>query len=75
MKDPVEVRPPGGDRLFVALRMEKSRDRISFTPLDDLPLDLCHSPAIETTVSKSCTKSVFAGFTDVVNCPIASSTD
>jgi hypothetical protein len=26
MKDPVEVQPPGGDRLFIILRVEKSRD-------------------------------------------------
>ena len=50
MKDPIEVQPPGRDRLLIVLGVEESRDRISFTPLDDVPLDLGHSPAIEESV-------------------------
>jgi hypothetical protein len=52
VKDPVEVQLPRSDRLFITLRVEKSGDRISFAQLDDLPLDLGHSSAIEALVSK-----------------------
>jgi len=34
LKNLVEVQLPGGDRLFVVLRVETSRDHIPFTPLD-----------------------------------------
>jgi hypothetical protein len=34
LKNLVEVQPPGGDCLLVIPRVEKSRDSISFTPLD-----------------------------------------
>ena len=47
-KDIFEVRPPSGDRLFIFLRVEVSRDRIPFAPLDQLPLNICYRPAIET---------------------------
>jgi hypothetical protein len=47
LKNVFEVQPPGGDRLFIFLRAETLRDRIPFTPLDQLPLDICHCPAIE----------------------------
>jgi len=40
----VEVQPPGSGRLFVVLRVITSGDRIPFTPLDYVPLDLVHSP-------------------------------
>ena len=40
----VEVQPPGSGRLFVVLRVITSRDHIPFTPLDDVPPDLVHSP-------------------------------
>ena len=73
-KDPVEVQPPGCDRLFIVLRVEKSRDRISFAPLDDIPLDLSHSPAIASLVSEL-PKVHIPGSTHVVNSPIASNTD
>jgi hypothetical protein len=33
LKDLIEVQLPGGDRLFVVLRMGVSRDHIPFTPL------------------------------------------
>jgi hypothetical protein len=74
VEDPVEVQPPGGDRIFIILRVEKSREQIPFALLDDLPLDLRHGPAIESMVSQSCTKRISAEFTDVVNCSIASKT-
>ena len=44
MKNPVEVQSPSGDRLFVVFRVIMSGDHIPFTPLDDVPLDLVHSP-------------------------------
>ena len=51
VKDPSEVLPPTRNHIFVDLRMENSRDHISFALVDDLPLDLGHSPAVETLVS------------------------
>jgi hypothetical protein len=44
MKDSVEIRLPGGDFFFVVLGVDMSRNHVSFTLLDDPPLDLCHSP-------------------------------
>ena len=44
MKNLVEFQPPGGDRLFIVLRVVTSRDRIPRTPLDNIPLDLARSP-------------------------------
>ena len=52
MKDSIEVRPPGGNRGFIPLRVENTRDRISFFRLCHTPLDLCHGPAIEGVVSE-----------------------
>ena len=52
MEDPIEVQPPGRDRPLIVLRVESSRDRISFTPLDDAPLDLGHSPVIANSVNE-----------------------
>ena len=49
MKDPIEVLPPSGDRILIVLRMEELRDWISFTLLNDLPLNLGHGSAIETS--------------------------
>jgi hypothetical protein len=34
LKNLVEVRPPGGDPLFITLRMETPRNHIPFNPLD-----------------------------------------
>jgi len=57
MKDPVEVRPPACDFLFVVLGMEVSRSRASFALLYDLPLDLRHGPEIRSKMSPtSCSK-------------------
>ena len=47
MKDHIKIRLPGGNRLFVIRRMEKSRGWISPTPFDDLPFDLRHSSTLE----------------------------
>jgi len=44
MKDPVEIQPPGTDRVFIILRVIASGNRVPFTPLDDVSLDLVHSP-------------------------------
>jgi len=74
MKDPVQVQPPGGNCLFIVLRVEMSRDHIPFAPVDDAPPNLGHSPAIESSVSASPSMST-AGPTHVVNRSIASSTD
>ena len=52
VKDSVEVQFPGGDRFFIARRMDESRDRVPLALFDDLPLDLCHSPAIKSVVSE-----------------------
>ena len=49
MKDPVQAPLPSDDRIFVALRVEGSRDHIPLTLLDDLPMDLANGPAIETS--------------------------
>jgi len=74
MEDPVEVQPPAGNCLFIVLRVEMSRDYVSFTPLDDAPLNLSHSPIFESSVSASPGMSA-ANPTHVVNCSIASNTD
>jgi len=48
MKNPVEVQPPGGNRVFIVLRVIAPRDRTPFIPpLDDVPLDLGHGPGWE----------------------------
>ena len=74
MKNPIELLPPGGNRIFVVLRMEDSRDRVPFTLLNDLPLDLGHSSVIEASVNE-----LFGGRiarpTHVVSFPMAPSTD
>jgi len=74
MKDPVQVQPPGRDRLFVVLRVERPRKPISLTPLDDVLLYIGHGPAIWNLVSEWSGVCI-AGSTHVVNCPIASNTD
>ena len=73
MKNPLEVRPPGGNCLFIVLRVEMSGDYVPFASLD-VPLNLCHSPAIGNSISGSPDIST-SGLTHVVNCSIASNTD
>ena len=75
MKEPVEIQPPGRDSFFVALRVEKARNGISFPQLDGVPLDLRHSPTVKSTISKSDTIHTLAGSTHVVSCSIASNID
>ena len=59
MKDPDEVHPPGGDRFLVVLCVEKSRECIPFTLLDDLFLDIRDSPGIRPEASSvRCSKCV-----------------
>ena len=53
MKDPPEIRLPGSDRFLVALRVEKSRDRIPFTLLDDIPLNLRQRAMIKGIVDEA----------------------
>ena len=52
-KDPkniFEAQPPGGDGLFIFLRTKMPRDHAPFTPLDELPLNICYGPAIESVI-------------------------
>ena len=70
-KNPGEVQPPGGDCLLIVLR-EESRDCTPFPPLDNLFLDLRHSPAIQGMVNRA--RSISTDLTYTVNCSIASRT-
>ena len=49
LKDPVEVLPPGRNRIFIALGVQDPRDNMTFIPIDDLLLDLGYSPATSET--------------------------
>ena len=51
MKDPRKVSVPGGNRIFIALRIEEFEERILVTLLVDISLDLCDSSEIESLVS------------------------
>ena len=52
--NPINVLRPSSDSLSVILRVEMSRENVSFTPFDDVSLDPDHSPTmIEDSVSKS----------------------
>ena len=42
VKDPVEVQPPGSDRVFIALCMEEARNGVALALFDYTPLYLCH---------------------------------
>jgi hypothetical protein len=53
VKDPVEVQSPGGNHVFIVLRMEKTRNWVTVALFDDTPLDLRYGPAI-STLSISC---------------------
>ena len=46
LKDPVEVQPPCSNLVFIVLCVQMSRNHVSFALLDDLPLDLRHSPEV-----------------------------
>jgi hypothetical protein len=73
-KDPGEVRPPGSDCFLVVLCVDKPRDYIPFSLLDDLPLDLRHSPAINSIVNEVF-KLYIAAVTHAVSWLIASHTE
>ena len=75
VKDSNKVLLPSRNFVFVTLRMDESGNRIPFTLLDDLPLDLGHGAAIGISVSSSISLSAQAGFAHVVRSPIASRTD
>jgi hypothetical protein len=51
VKDPVEIQLPAGNLLFIVLRVEESRDRISSTLLDNLRLYLGNGSAISLQIS------------------------
>ena len=74
-KDPIELRVPAGNHLFIIRRMPNSRHRIASTLLDDLILYFCDSSAIESAVGEEARKCNIAGPTHVVNWLIASHTD
>ena len=50
MEDPVEVQFPRGNNPRITFRVKESRYRIPPTPFDDIPLNFCNSPRIESTV-------------------------
>jgi hypothetical protein len=74
MKDPAEVQPPGRNRVFVAFCEEKTRNCVTFTLLDDLPLNVRHGATI-TCIAGQQSKPRTAGSTHIVNWFIASHTD
>ena len=47
MKNTVQAQPPGLNRLFIVLLVEKPGDNISFPPLEDILLNPGHDPVIE----------------------------
>lgn len=71
MENLVELRPPGGDRFFVVLRVVTSGDCIPFTSLDDMLLDLNRGPGRE--FGKEIAR--MASYTHVFSFSIASRTD
>ena len=62
MKNSIEARPPGSNCGFVPLRVENTRDKISFVWFDGTPLDLRHGPAIDGVVSISGAVGISTGF-------------
>ena len=69
MKNPVQVQPPGNSCLCNIFHMKTLRNHTLFAPLDDVPLDFVHSPAIENFVSRLCSMCI-AGSThhQFLNC-------
>jgi hypothetical protein len=51
-KDLTEIRPPGGDRFLVVLRVDKPRDCVPFSFLDNLPLNLYQLAMIKSIISE-----------------------
>jgi len=50
MKEPIQVRLPSRNRIFVVPRVDKSRDSMSPASVDDLPLYFRDSPTIGSMV-------------------------
>ena len=63
LRDLAKVRLPGRDRLFLTLCVKASRDYISITPLDQLPLNICHGPAIKSILVDGSTCMSLVQFT------------
>ena len=74
VQDAVEVLLPTYACIFIVLSVEEPRDRVSFAPRHDLPLDYGYSPTIGTLVSEPF-KVVMASSTHAVSFSIASSTE
>ena len=70
----MEIPPPCGNRIFVALRLKDTQEPISLSLLDDFLLDLGNGPAIGMFVSLLLSARV-PGSTHVVNFSIAPSMD
>lgn len=76
LKNPIEILFPSSNHILFVLRVEDSRDGVSFTPFDNLPLDPGHRPTIVARVSESFNARVrVAGSAHDVSSSIASSTD
>ena len=52
MKDPVEIRLPTRNHVFVIPRVEKSTEPVAPALFQDLPLYFCDGPTIQTVVSE-----------------------
>jgi len=50
--DPAELGLPSGNRLLIVPRMKNSRGCVSPALVDDLVLDFCDSPVIESMVGR-----------------------
>lgn len=74
MEDPDQVLPPNGILFLIALREDEPGECISFTLLEDEPLDLDHGSGIMTLVSESPGVRI-AGPTHVFRSSIASKVD
>ena len=74
LKDPDEALLPTCNFVLIAFREDESEDRIPFTPLDHLPVDLDQGSVIETSISRSLVKRT-TGQAHVIRLPIASRTD
>ena len=72
-KDPSKVLLPTGNLVLVTLCEDESGDHTPFAMLDDIPLDPCDHPAIETPVSGSPGVCII-GPAHSVRSPIASRT-
>ena len=71
IKNPIKVRPPCSDCILI-IRAVRSGEWIPFAILDDLLLDLRHSPV--KSIVGELSKSSTTGLTYVLNCVIASRT-